>query len=93
MIDLDRPGMDLDAAAVSDEAHDRDLASCRMVQHGAERVGVEHPGIVLADHPHRLLPAQLQRLEQAEELVHVGEPAPALAQIVDAGAGVARLRG
>ena len=61
------------------------IPSCsRVIEHRRQRIAVELPGIVLADHAHRLVAAQLQRLQHAEELMHVGQPAPAVAQIVDA---------
>jgi len=53
------------------------------VEHGADGVIVEQPGIVLADHAHGLATAEFQRLQHAEELVHISQPAPAVTQIID----------
>ena len=74
--------MDLNAAAAAHEAHDRHSVVGRELQHGGQRVAVKLPGIVFAYALHRLVPRHPHGAQNAEELMHVGHPAPAVAQIV-----------
>lgn len=59
------------------------------MHHGGDAVAGHRPGIVLADGADRLPAGQLQRPEHAEELVHIGHPAPAITQFRP----IARCRG
>src|SRR5690606_109381 len=76
-----RPGVDLDTAAAADKTHDRHCLRGRVVEHGVDRAAIQLPRILLADQPKRLPAVELERTQHAEELMHVGQLAPALAQI------------
>ncbi len=80
--------MNLDDAAIADEAHDRQRRLCSTAHHHLDAGRVEPPGEVVADRVQGPAPSDIELAQHAGELMRVRELRPAVAQLCRIDCGI-----